>query len=353
MSPTLVVALLLTATVLAGEAPPISDAERTVRALERSWLDAYEQLDTLAMGRIVADEFLITFPDGSSQTKPRLLADLRAQLTRSGTRTTRFHTESVRSRAFGRTVVLTGIVVITSQRDGRTREERSRYTDTYVERDGRWQVVASHLSNVGEDPPALDAKRFVRNRTLVSREQPPMDLAVDPRLESVGSLEFDLKQAARVQRFVFASRDGRGVPARMLIVQFESILPDAKGSYTFGMENPTRLGAHDYQTQLGFFNFDEAATARPGAEAEHTRAFLAERGWNVAGENFIVARYARVVDDAKRSELIVFYLENLRTLDRTREELQDGGARAAERAGLLRDVAARSRLSFTIRDGGP
>ena len=201
-----------------------------------------------------------------------------------------------------------------------------------------------------ERTPAADEKRFVRNDTLVSRELPRMDLAVDPRLESVGSLEFDLKQAARVQRFVFASRDESGVPARMLIVQFESILPDAKGSYTFGLENPTRLGAHDYQTQSGFFNFDEAAAARPGAEAEQTRAFLAERGWNVAGENFLVARYARVVDDAKRSEIIVFYLENLRTLGRKREELEDGGSRANERAGLLRDVVARSRLSFAIRD---
>jgi predicted phage-related endonuclease len=73
-------------------------------------------------------------------------------------------------------------------------------------------------------------------------------------------------------------------------------------------------------------------------------------GGTSAGEDFLVARYARVVDADKRSELIVFYLENLRTLGGTREELQDGGPRAAERQGLLRDVAARSRLSFTIRD---
>jgi hypothetical protein len=136
----------------------------------------------------------------------------------------------------------------------------------------------------------------------------------------------------------------------MVIVQFESILPPAKGAYTFGVENPTRLGMHDYQTQAGFFNFDAAAAARPGAEAEHTRAFLAERGWTIAGEDFAVARYARVVADDKRSEIIVFYYENLRGFGRTLEDLDAGGPHAAESERLLLDVAARSRVAFAIRD---
>jgi ketosteroid isomerase-like protein len=349
------VLVLATVSVRAADAPPISKAERTVRALERSWLDAYEQLDTLAMDRIVADDFLITFPNGSTQTKAQILADLRTARKRPGPYTTRFRTEAVSSRSYGKTVVLTGVVVTIGQRNGKTVEDRARYTDTYVEREGRWQVVASHLSNVGAEPStpgahAPDAKRFVRDHTLVSRERPRMSLAVDSGLEYVGMLEFDLKQAARVERYVFASRDGQGPPVRLLIVQFESILPEVKGTYTFGLENPTRLGGHDYQTQTGFFRFDEAAAARPGAEAERTKAFLAEKGWSVEGEDFIVARYARVVDPDKRSELIVFYYENVRTLDRTRRDLEPGGSRAHERDGVLRDVAARARGSFTIRD---
>lgn len=195
-----------------------------------------------------------------------------------------------------------------------------------------------------------DSKRFVRNHTLVSRERPPMNMSLDRRLEHVGALAFDLGQAARVQRFVFASRDEGGVPARLVIVQFESILPGAKGAYTFGIENPTRLGAHDYQTQAGFFNFDEAAASRPGAEADRTRTFLAEKGLKVEGEDFLVARYARVVDPEKRSEIIVFYYENVRALDRTRRDLERGGAREKELEGLLRDVEARARRSFAIRD---
>ena len=177
---------------------------------------------------------------------------------------------------------------------------------------------------------------------------PRMTMAVDPRLESIGALEFDLKQVAHVQRFVFGSRDDQGAPARLLIVQFESMLPGVKGAYRFGLENATRLGAHEYQTQTGFFNFDEAAAARPGAEAEHTQAFFAGKGWNVAGQDFIVARYARIVDEQKRSEIIVFYYENVRALGRTRHELEQDH----DLEGIFRDVRARTRLSFTIRDDG-
>jgi hypothetical protein len=215
---------------------------------------------------------------------------------------------------------------------------------------GESPPISEPEQTVRAPEPAPGAKRFVRNRTLVSREVPSMELTVDKRFKSIGSLEFDLKQVARVQRFVFTSGDEWGVPTRLLIVQFESILPDAKGSYTFEMENPTRLGAHSYQTSVGYFDFDAVASANPGAEAERTRAFLAERGWNVSGETFVVARYARIVDDAKRSELIVFYLENLRTHGLTRDDLVDGGRGATVLGTLLHDVAARSRMSFKIRD---
>ena len=118
-----------------------------VQKLERSWLDAYEQHDAKAMDAIVADDFTITFPDGRVQTKPQIIASLRSPRPADG-RSMKFRTEEVQPRAYGDVVVITGIVVTELQRDGKTvSERRERYTDTYLKRNGRWQVVASHLSN--------------------------------------------------------------------------------------------------------------------------------------------------------------------------------------------------------------
>jgi ketosteroid isomerase-like protein len=130
----------------AARAVEIGKAEREVRRLERAWLDAYEQFDAKAMDAIVADDFAITFPNGGMQTKPQLIDDIRKPRA-AGAPALKFHTEGVSSRAYGDTVVLRGIVVTEYRREGRAVREESRYTDTYVRRGGRWQVVASHLSN--------------------------------------------------------------------------------------------------------------------------------------------------------------------------------------------------------------
>jgi uncharacterized protein (TIGR02246 family) len=118
-----------------------------VRRLERAWLDAYEQHDEKAMNAIVDDGFTITFPDGSMQTKAQIISSLQRPRPQ-GAPTQKFRTEEVQARVYGDTVVLIGRVITEYQRDGQTSSSQQRYTDTYVKRDGRWQVVASHLSNV-------------------------------------------------------------------------------------------------------------------------------------------------------------------------------------------------------------
>lgn len=130
-------------------------AEQEVRKLERAWLDAYERNDAKAMDAIVADDFTITFPDGSMQTKPQIMEMIKRPRSPAGP-APRFYTEEVRSRAYGDTVILLGRVISEYVRDGKTVKEASRYTDTYVRRGGRWQVVASHLSNDArpQAPPA-------------------------------------------------------------------------------------------------------------------------------------------------------------------------------------------------------
>ena len=123
-----------------------SGAEQEVRKLERAWLDAYEQNDAKAMEAIVADDFTITFPDGSMQTKPQSMERIKRPRNPASP-APKFYTEDVRSRAYGDTVILMGRVISEYVRDGKTVKDASRYTDTYVKRGGRWQVVASHLSN--------------------------------------------------------------------------------------------------------------------------------------------------------------------------------------------------------------
>lgn len=102
------------------------------------------------MDRIVGDDFAITFPNGKMQTKAQLMKMIRGPRPPSSG-SMRLFTEDVEARAYGDTVILRGHVIQESQKDGQPQREVSRYTDVYVQANGRWQVVASHLSAV---PPA-------------------------------------------------------------------------------------------------------------------------------------------------------------------------------------------------------
>jgi uncharacterized protein (TIGR02246 family) len=139
--------IVLTLIAGCGQVLAQDDADKAVQKLERAWLDAYEQHDEKAMDAIVADDFTITFPNGSIQTKAQIMAAIRGPRSSTGP-SMKFHTEDVQARAYGDTVILIGRVVTEYQRAGQpTSKEEQRYTDTYVKRNGRWQVVASHLSN--------------------------------------------------------------------------------------------------------------------------------------------------------------------------------------------------------------
>ena len=130
----------------AAGAAALSSEEREARALERRWLDAYERNDMAAMTEIVADDFTITFPDANVDTKAEILDQMRA--VPPGSPANRFHTRNTAARSYGDTVVLIGIVTVETVREGRPVRQEWAYTDTYVRRNGRWQVVASHLSSL-------------------------------------------------------------------------------------------------------------------------------------------------------------------------------------------------------------
>lgn len=125
----------------------LSLAEREVRKLEREWLDAYEKRDVEAMNRLLSDDFRLTFPNGSVQTKADILAQLKAAQD-SGRPPAKFSTEEVQSRVDGDRVVLTGRFIQRREIDGQTRMMQMRYTDTYTKRQGRWQIVASQMTRI-------------------------------------------------------------------------------------------------------------------------------------------------------------------------------------------------------------
>lgn len=118
--------------------------EQVLRKLEREWLDAYLNKDVAAMRRILADDFTITYGDGSVRDK----AETIRSLSLSKKNPEEYHwTEDSKVRVYGDAAIITGRFLYRRAKDQEP-NGASRYTDTYVRRKGHWQVVASHLSNI-------------------------------------------------------------------------------------------------------------------------------------------------------------------------------------------------------------
>ncbi|MBD0256614.1 MAG: nuclear transport factor 2 family protein [Cytophagales bacterium] len=127
-----------------------ADDEAELRRLKgHDWPAAYRNRDTLLLGRILADEFVVVDADGQAATKRDELDYLKksAHVTYES-----FDYTIERLRVYGQTALVAG----TGRSRGRTEKGtfRTMYhsTNLFVRREGRWQAVASHLSGIKQLP---------------------------------------------------------------------------------------------------------------------------------------------------------------------------------------------------------
>ena len=129
----------------------------TLKQLEQDWLDSYREGDADKMGKILADDFIGRWADGSAQTKDE---QLRAIQTGEEKHSTNRMVEC-NVRIYGDTAVVTGIQTEQSILEGRDGPGTYSYTDVFVERDGHWKVAATETKRVrsqsaSSNPSALD-----------------------------------------------------------------------------------------------------------------------------------------------------------------------------------------------------
>jgi ketosteroid isomerase-like protein len=127
---------------LPGNSMAAADGEQTIVQLERAWVAAIVARDLAALDKLIAPEFSGTSPNAHTYTKEMAIDDLK-----SGRYIVeKMALDEVSANVYGNTAV-----AFTSQ------EEKSRYadsdfsghyhyTDVWVKKNGRWQVVASHGS---------------------------------------------------------------------------------------------------------------------------------------------------------------------------------------------------------------
>src|SRR5262245_1163546 len=135
------------------------DDERELRKLENDWLSVYISGDKATYDRVVADDFTGTDESAVKRGKEQDRALLPAAPTPGGIALN----EDMHVRHYGETAVITGrIVTKVKVGDQEISGFTTRFTDTWLKRQGRWQVVARHYSRAPIERKAvkLDAKVY-------------------------------------------------------------------------------------------------------------------------------------------------------------------------------------------------
>ena len=144
MKTTVLIAAFTLATVLLGIAqePAFKGEEGQILALENAWNAAELQHDPGALDQILTDDFVITEPDGTLQSKRAHMAF---------TKDKSYHydllvSEGFRIKVYGTVGVVTGTYHEKGKYKGKVFDRRGRFTDTWIKLNGNWKCVASHDS---------------------------------------------------------------------------------------------------------------------------------------------------------------------------------------------------------------
>jgi len=112
------------------------DAEQYISESERQWAESVATGDTAVLERILADDFVGVDPKGPVYDKRKMIADTRE----SPKFFVSNHLNQVKVRFYGDTAIAQG-----DETWERRSGERGRFVwiDTWLRRNGRWQIVAA------------------------------------------------------------------------------------------------------------------------------------------------------------------------------------------------------------------
>jgi ketosteroid isomerase-like protein len=137
----LIFALALPAGMGLASCGPIQNREQDERYIvesEKQWAESTASGDASAVERILADDYLGIAPDGT-------FSDKKAEVAGTHTEHNKYvsnHVNDVKVRFYGETAIAQGSETWERQ-TGEPRRGRYVWTDTWLRRNGRWQIVAA------------------------------------------------------------------------------------------------------------------------------------------------------------------------------------------------------------------
>jgi hypothetical protein len=180
--------------------------------------------------------------------------------------------------------------------------------------------------------------RYVKGRVLTSVELPPLRVRFSKAFKYIGSQRFILYGRAQVEQHFFVDADKQRRIKRMYMLQFEGYLPGISDAYNYPVTKTVNLAGQNYIANAEVVPDVPAALKQDSqSDIAHAASLLENKGYSV-GKAIMFERFVRLVDEAKRNEFILLYVETLgdHPLPQMEQVEQDLSRRALKGFTILR-----------------
>lgn len=157
--------------------------------------------------------------------------------------------------------------------------------------------------------------REVKGRILISKSNPKIRLKFGKHFGFIGSQDFVLYDRANAEQYFFVEAENKKIK-RLFMLQFERFLPEiTDGKYDYNEPNSLEIGGLKYFSNTeNVPNVEMVLKAVPDSDIAKAAKFLQNKGFTLM-KSLKYQRFVRVLDDAKRSEFIMLYVEDAENQD--------------------------------------
>jgi hypothetical protein len=159
----------------------------------------------------------------------------------------------------------------------------------------RWCTLIALLAQ------ATVPQRAVQRQVLHSPALPELTIRVSADLTYLGRVSYAVQDVAQAEEYVFATT-AAGKLQRAFVAHFEEFLPSNDHFFEYPHLRMATIGQHEYLHQTWAIRQFDLFTVPAMQEFLRARNLTAEASW-------LIDRYVRVVDEARKHEVIFFYLE--------------------------------------------
>lgn len=190
--------------------------------------------------------------------------------------------------------------------------------------------------------------RTVKGQVLTSAATPAVKLEFDKTFKYVGSQSFILYDVANAEQHFFVDADDQGRIKRFYWVQFEGYLPNNTHTYNYKSTKTVNAGGLDFFADA----YPRNIKGNPGpadSDGNRARAFLSSKGYRMVSDDLLSQRLVQLVDEAKRNELMIIYIEDLSETGLTAADLGPGGSAAARWDDIARGLLERALGNMKVK----